>query len=60
MFSILHSAGGAGLSVEEWNARAKAVDIGVKRKADLYDLRMQLKSKGMVREYGDRWTVAHG
>jgi hypothetical protein len=59
MFAILHAAGSAGLSVEDWNAQAKAVDIGVKRKADLYDIRMQLKSKGMVREHGDRWTVAH-
>jgi AAA domain len=58
MFAILHSAGSAGLTVENWNVQAKAVDIGVKRKADLYDLRMQLKSKGVVREYGERWTVS--
>ena len=59
LFAILHSAGTAGLTVDDWNAQAREVGIGVKRKADLYDLRMKLKSKNLVREYGERWTVAH-
>ncbi len=59
MFAILHSAGSAGLTVEQWNTEAREAGIGVKRRPDLYDLRTQLKSKGLVREYGDRWTVVH-
>jgi hypothetical protein len=59
MFAILHSAGSAGLTVEEWNTEAREAGIGLKRRPDLYDLRTQLKSKGLVREYGDRWTVVH-
>jgi hypothetical protein len=27
------------------------------RKADLCDIRTALKSKGIVRQYGDRWNV---
>jgi hypothetical protein len=30
----------------------------VKREADLYDIRAALKSKGIVRQYADRWNVA--
>jgi hypothetical protein len=57
MFSLLHGAGAAGLSTEQWNEQARKVDIGTKRKADLYDIREALKSKGLVRQYGDRWNV---
>jgi hypothetical protein len=60
MFGILHSAGAAGLSTEDWYAKAKEVDIGIKRKADLYDIREFLKRKGLVRQYGEHWTVQHG
>ena len=58
MFAVLHIAGLAGLTTDEWNARAREAGIGIGRKADLYDFREQLKSKGRVRQYGDRWTVA--
>ena len=56
MFSLLHGAGQAGLTTEQWNQQARTVDIGTKRKADLYDIRAALKSKGLVRQYGDRWN----
>jgi hypothetical protein len=59
MFRLLHKAGSAGLSVEEWNDQARALDIGVKRKAILWECRESLKDKGVVREYNGRWTVAH-
>jgi AAA domain len=59
MFAILHSAGSAGMTVEEWNTEARDAGIGLKRRPDLYDLRTQLKAKGFVREYADRWTVVH-
>ena len=57
MFSLLHGAGQAGLTTEQWNQQARTVDIGTKRKADLYDIRESLKSKQLVRQYGDRWNV---
>src|SRR5262245_42318956 len=57
MFSLLHGAGPGGLTTEQWNDQARAVDIGTKRKADLYDIRAALKSKGMVRQYVDRWIT---
>jgi hypothetical protein len=58
MFSLLHAAGPTGLLTEEWNARARAAGIGVKRRADLVDCRLALKGKNLVREYADRWHVA--
>src|SRR5262245_55423073 len=57
MFSLLQGAGAAGLTTEQWNEKARAVDIGTKRKADLYDIREKLKSKELVRQYGDRWNA---
>jgi hypothetical protein len=57
LFSILHETP-SGLTVEEWNTRARDAGIGLSRKADLYDLRMALKDKGRVRQYGGRWLVA--
>jgi hypothetical protein len=59
VFSILHASGSSGLSLEDWNAQAKEAGIGLGRKADLTDIRNALLSKGMVRRYGDRWTVHH-
>jgi hypothetical protein len=60
VFELLHAAGGAGLTLEDWNAQAKDAGIGVHRKADLTDIRNSLLSKGFVREYGGRWKVDHG
>lgn len=59
VFGILHDAGASGLTTEEWNDRAREAGIGVKRRADLVDIRSRLKSLGMVSNYGDRWTVRH-
>ena len=58
MFSIPHDAGRQGLSTVEWNNRARDAGIGNKRKAYLYDIRVALKSKGLVRRYCDRWNVS--
>ena len=58
MFSILRAAGPSGLTTEQWNERAREAGIGSKRKADLYDIRVALKSKSLVRQYGDRWNVS--
>ena len=57
LFMMLHAAGGAGLTVEEWNGQAREAGIGVKRKADLNDIRSVLLSKRLIRNYGNKWTV---
>jgi hypothetical protein len=59
MFAILHDAGRNGLLTEEWNAQGRKAGIGVKRRADLTDVQMQLKNKKLVREFNDRWHVNH-
>jgi hypothetical protein len=59
VFAILHTAGSAGLTLEDWNAQAKDAGIGIKRKADLTDIRNALQGRGLVRNYGDRWYVCH-
>jgi hypothetical protein len=59
LFAMLHEAGSRGLTVEDWNAQARGAGIGVRRKADLNDIRAALKSKGLVRQLGERWVVNH-
>jgi hypothetical protein len=59
VFAMLHAAGAAGLTLEEWNNQAKDAGIGIKRKADLTDIRNSLLSKKLVRTYNDRWNVCH-
>jgi hypothetical protein len=50
MFSILHAAGDRGLALEEWNEQTRDAGIGVKRPATLLDIRIALKSKGLIQE----------
>jgi RecA-family ATPase len=57
VFGILHDAGTGGLSVAEWNAKAKEAGIGKKREADLWDIRTALKKKKLIYEFNDRWYV---
>ena len=59
MFAILHEAGRTGLDLDDWNRQARAAGLGTKRKADLYDLRGALGSKGLVHHHGDRWYAKH-
>lgn len=59
MFAMLHTAGKSGLLLSDWNDQAREAGIGIKRKADLNDIRNALLSKGLVRQYGDRWSVKH-
>jgi hypothetical protein len=59
MFGLLHSAGSAGLSTEDWNLKAKEIGIGTTRHATLYDLRDALRDKGLIRQHGERWSVVH-
>jgi hypothetical protein len=58
-YRLLHEAGPNGLTLEEWNAKAREVGIGGSRKAALYDLRKALEDKKMVREYAGQWKVSH-
>jgi AAA domain len=59
-FGMLHDAGAAGLAQAGWNEQLREAGIGIKRPAALNDIRRELKSRGMIRQYGDRWTVNHG
>jgi hypothetical protein len=56
MFRILHSAGAAGLTQEDWYAKAR--DDGITKTPRLSETRNDLVDKGMVREVGGRWSVA--
>jgi hypothetical protein len=58
MFRLLHDAGAAGLATEEWSS--KAHEIGITKKQRLYELRVALKDKKLVREYNGRWFVSNG
>jgi hypothetical protein len=58
MLALLRSAEPNGLTTDEWNTRARAEGLGVKRRADLVDFRLALQGKKLVREYADRWHVA--
>jgi len=55
MLNILRNAGDAGLTVDQWNARARQSGLGAKRSATLYETRMALKEKKLVSEAGERW-----
>lgn len=58
-FSILHEAGRNGLTTEEWNKSCREQGIGIKRRADLIDIRLKLKAKQVVTQFGDRWSIKH-
>jgi hypothetical protein len=57
MFSILYEAGPRGLTLAEWNKTTRDAGIGVRRKADLVDLRTALHAKGLIYESNDRWIA---
>ena len=61
LFKLLHDAGGAGLTTDEWNEQARALDIGTGKRgrSTLWEARSGLKDKGLVREYGGQWKVSH-
>lgn len=59
MLNILADAGPAGMTVEEWNDAARSEGIGVRRRADLSDIRRTLKSKKLAHSTMDRWYITH-
>jgi hypothetical protein len=58
MLVILQEAGAAGLTTEEWTLKTKDAGIGERRRADITEARLGLKSKGLVRDYSDRWHAS--
>jgi len=60
MLDILREAGAAGLTVEEWNTRAREAGLGTRRKADLRDYRAALSKKGLAHEsQNGRWHITN-
>ena len=57
VFEILHAAGTRGLTIDEWNDKAKEAGIGTKRRADLTDIRLALRAKGLIYEHSGGWSV---
>ena len=57
MLSLLEEAGPSGLSVNEWNDKARTAGLGKHRRATLADLRADLRRKGLVIERGGAWIV---
>jgi hypothetical protein len=57
MFSIVVSAGAQGISTEKWNELARDAGIGIKRKADLYDIREALQRKGFIYQGVNGWCA---
>ena len=58
MFRILREAMPSGLTLDEWNDKAREVGLAKNRAASLYDFRNALKEKKLVHEYGGRWYAA--
>ncbi|MVT52107.1 AAA family ATPase [Bradyrhizobium yuanmingense] len=59
MYRLLRDAGAAGLSTEDWNAKAREHGMG-NRRASLVNVKAQLRDKGLVREYAGIWKVNNG
>ncbi|MBR1173685.1 AAA family ATPase [Bradyrhizobium sp. KB893862 SZCCT0404] len=59
MYRLLHDAGPAGLSTDDWNAKARENGLG-NRRATLVNVKAQLRDKGLVREYAGIWKVNNG
>ncbi len=62
MLRILRDAGAVGLSVDEWNAKAREAGIGITRtgadrRSKLVNVRGQLKDRDLIREYNGIWHV---
>jgi hypothetical protein len=53
--NILQEAGRDGLTLSDWNEKARDNGLGVKRRTDLMDYRHALKEKKLIHSYADRW-----
>src|SRR6185295_6742994 len=59
MLNILDDAGPNGLTVEEWNDKARENGLGLKRRMSLMDYRKALKDKKLVHEYAGHWYITN-
>src|SRR6185312_13471928 len=59
MLNILDDAGPAGLSVEEWNDKARENGLGINRRMSLMDYRKALKDKKLVHEDAGHWYITN-
>lgn len=59
MLNILDDAGPSGMTIEDWNDRARAEGLGVTRRMSLMDYRKALKDKKLIHEYAGRWHLSH-
>ena len=57
MFAILQAAPN-GLFANEWSEQAREAGLGLKRRADLTDLRSSLQARKLVVHSSDKWFVA--
>ena len=57
MLNLIKDAGPSGIHTTDLYAKARELDVGTNRRANLYDATQALKSKGLVHEYGGRWNV---
>ena len=55
--TLLQEAGQSGLSLDEWNAQAREIDLCKGQKQRHYDLRTSLKRKGRIHTSMDRWYI---
>jgi hypothetical protein len=60
LYRILHEAGAAGLTQDEWYALARTEGIGTKAPARLTEARYALQDRKLIRQYNQRWYVNHG
>jgi hypothetical protein len=57
MLGLLQDAMPGGLTTDEWNEKARALNIGTKRRATLHDIRRDLHDQKLIHEYADRWFI---
>ncbi len=57
-FAVLQDAGQGGLSTDEWNDKLRALDIGIRRHASLWDIQRALRKRELTYELEGRWFVS--
>lgn len=57
MLTILAEAGAVGLTIRDWNAKARAEKIGEKRPATRTEARNSLKARGLIVEQNGIWRA---
>jgi RecA-family ATPase len=60
LYGLLEDAGPGGLSLDEWNGKARNQGVGKTRPATLTDIHRDLKNLKLVHECNGRWFVTPG